>query len=156
MDIIGFPNYLIYDDGRVQNKKTKQYLKHHINTNGYIRMCLWKNNKEKRIYLHRLLALHFIPNPHNYPVVDHIDRNPKNNSLSNLRWATQSMNMRNTKIRCDNTSGHKNIYYASERDRWLFRSFGDKTYNKYFKTKTDALCYKYIYLLKMKVKKNIT
>jgi len=153
MDIIGNSNYLIYEDGRVQNKKTKKYLKHHINTNAYFRISLWKNNKETRTYLHRLLALHFIPNPHNYPHIDHIDRNPKNNSLSNLRWVTHSMNMRNTKMRCDNTSGHKNIYYASDRDRWLFRSL--KTY-KYFKTKTDALCYKYIYLLKMKVKKNIT
>jgi hypothetical protein len=51
--------------------------------------------KVKQFLLARLLALHFIPNPLNKKEVDHIDRNPLNNSLSNLRWATRTENCLN-------------------------------------------------------------
>lgn len=44
--------------------------------------------KGKRIYTHRLIAQTFIPNPDNKPTVDHLDSNPSNNHISNLRWAT--------------------------------------------------------------------
>lgn len=40
----------------------------------------------------RLLAIHFIPNPNNYPCVLHKDDNPLNNTLENLYWGTYKMN----------------------------------------------------------------
>lgn len=45
-------------------------------------------------YLHRMLAVHFIPNPKNKPQVNHIDGDKLNNSLENLEWVTKSENMR--------------------------------------------------------------
>lgn len=52
----------------------------------------------KLYYVHRLMAETFLPNPQNKPTVDHIDRNPSNNFLSNLRWATQSEQNENSGI----------------------------------------------------------
>lgn len=51
-----------------------------------------KNGKNYVKNVHRLVAEYFIPNPNNYNEVDHIDRNKLNNHISNLRWATSSMN----------------------------------------------------------------
>lgn len=60
---------------------------------GYINCCLHKDGKLKRTCIHRLVAQAFIPNPNNYPVVNHKDRNPSNNCVENLEWCTQKHNV---------------------------------------------------------------
>lgn len=54
------------------------------------------HHNSKNYSVHRMVAETFIENPNNYPTVDHIDRNPSNNDVSNLRWASYSMQLRNT------------------------------------------------------------
>lgn len=61
--------------------------------NGYYTLHL----NYKKYWVHRLVAETFIPNPDNKPFVDHIDRNPSNNNVENLRWVTKQENMNNMK-----------------------------------------------------------
>lgn len=60
--------------------------------NGYLFVNLWKNNKIKRVLVHRLVAETFIPNPENKPEVNHINGNKLNNYVDNLEWNTRSEN----------------------------------------------------------------
>lgn len=92
-DIQGFEDYTIDINGNVYSKKTKRYLKPQIDKNGYFRLGLSKNNKQKFFFLHRLVAQTFISNPNNYPIVNHMDGNKKNNNINNLEWCTYQQNI---------------------------------------------------------------
>lgn len=61
----------------------------------YLFVPLFKDGKVKRVYVHRIVAEAFIPNPQQKPCVDHIDCNTFNNSADNLRWVTHKENMNN-------------------------------------------------------------
>lgn len=82
---------------------------------GYKYVQLQVNGKCLTIGVHRLVAMAFIPNPNNKPQVDHIDGNPSNNVVTNLRWATQVENMNNpiTKERMSKAlSGENNPFFS--------------------------------------------
>ena len=78
-------------------------LKPHINKGGYATVALCKDGKPKVFLVHRLVAIAFIPNPEGKPIVDHIDTNPLNNAVDNLRWCTQKENCNNPKSRANNS-----------------------------------------------------
>ena len=59
---------------------------------GYCIVRLRKNGDTFALYVHRLVAEAFIPNPENKPCVNHIDGNKHNNCVSNLEWNTYSEN----------------------------------------------------------------
>lgn len=77
--------------------------------NRYI-VHLCKGRIRKAITVHRLVACAFIENPNNYPAIDHIDGNPMNNHVSNLRWCTYTMNMNNPVTRNRLSSSKKGKY----------------------------------------------
>jgi len=97
-----------YKDGALYwkncSKKNKNgKLAGNINSNGYCRV--WVN---KKLYdSHRIIFLMF----HGYipENVDHIDGNPLNNKIENLRAATYRQNAQNRKVRKDNELGIKGI-----------------------------------------------
>lgn len=62
---------------------------------GYWVVDLYCNGEKNRCKIHRLVALHFIPNPRNLNIVNHIDNNPLNNVASNLEWCTNKENINN-------------------------------------------------------------
>jgi hypothetical protein len=95
-DIEGYEGlYQVSNHGRVKSFKygKEKILKGSITTKGYLQVYLHKDNKIKRFNGHRLIAIHFIPNPDNKPQVNHIDGNKLNNNISNLEWNTQSENL---------------------------------------------------------------
>lgn len=59
---------------------------------GYQAVVLSKSGEAKSFLVHRLVAEVFIPNPNNYPQVNHKDENPSNNKVTNLEWCTQRYN----------------------------------------------------------------
>lgn len=67
-------------------------LKPQINKEGYLYINLSLNGVTKPFYIHRLVALAFIPNPENKPQVDHINKIRDDNRVKNLQWLTASEN----------------------------------------------------------------
>ena len=89
--------YQVSNYGRIKSLRGKEkILKNKVDKLGYNRVTLCKNGKRKRFQVHRLVAFMFIPNNDlNKTIIDHIDTNPKNNHVSNLRWCTYSENNSN-------------------------------------------------------------
>lgn len=88
---------------------------------------------------HRLVWLyHFKKWPDN--AIDHIDRNPSNNKLDNLRDATTSENMRNRSIGKNNTSGFLGVSYYSSTKKWkaAFVLNGKPKHIGYYSTPEEA------------------
>ena len=106
-----------------------------ISNGGYKCIGLIVDGEKKKFTLHRLLGLHFIPNPYNKPTVDHIDQDKLNNDLSNLRWYTCTEQIANRSC-----SGGRKITKGSYRkhgNRYEYR-WCEYTKRKYKTFKTEA------------------
>lgn len=79
----------------------------HTQKTGRLLVVLCKDGKIYARTIHRLVAIAFIQNPENKPVVDHIDTNPANNRVDNLRWCTQKENCNNEISRKHNSESKK-------------------------------------------------
>jgi hypothetical protein len=125
-DIPGYGGkYLINKMGEVYSTSKKRLLTPTLSIKGYYVLTL---NKTTR-YLHQLLAETFID--FNYKnkglCVDHINRNPKNNNLENLRLVTKSQNGINV------TRPFRNCIFKRKengRFRVIHKGF-DKTFKEY-------------------------
>lgn len=96
-DVSGYEGlYTIDTEGRVYSHKSKRYIKGGSLYSGHQIVCLRKNGIAKMCPIHRLVAVAFLPNPGNLPIVHHIDGNPQNNSVTNLKWCTQKENVHHT------------------------------------------------------------
>ena len=107
----------IEDRLRTRTKERKLVSIQQVLRNGklYNNVRLYKNKQSKLLYLHRIVADAFIPNPNNYPEVDHIDRNGLNNSPNNLRWCTHQGNQNNINTKSAMVRSHLNVQYHT---RW--------------------------------------
>lgn len=76
-------------NGRTDNRKGR-ILKPSIDKYGYEKVTLTSGKVRKTFFVHRLVASAFLPNSSNKPTVNHINGNKRDNSVSNLEWATQA------------------------------------------------------------------
>lgn len=88
----GFENYIVSEMGLVVNTDTGKYLKTYMYPNGQQRLALCRDGDCKFVYVNRLVAEHFVPNPHGYKFVRHIDGDCTNNDYRNLMWSNKSGN----------------------------------------------------------------
>ncbi len=95
--IKGYDNqYAISSMGRFKSLRMKKIviLKQQLSHKGYLRINLFKtSHKHKAFRINRLVAEYFIPNPNNYPHVNHLNGKKIDNCVSNLEWCTPLMNM---------------------------------------------------------------
>lgn len=90
--------YRLYEVSNYGNVKCNGKLVDTINTYGY--------PTAGKFHVHRAVAELFIPNPEHKPCVDHIDTNPNNNNVENLRWVTYKENNNNPLTRYHNSISH--------------------------------------------------
>jgi len=121
-DISGFENdYGVTEEGEIYSFRRNKFLIACPTNVGYLSVILCKSDrvsgKGKCLSVHRIVALTFIPNPNNYPCVDHIDRNKRNNCVSNLRWVTYSQNNSNKTAASKSYSQYKGVYWHT--GKWV-------------------------------------
>jgi hypothetical protein len=143
ISIHNHPLYAVSDTGRVIHKKTQYELTPLIGNKTRKKDDIIQRRtvyryvilNGKRYGIHRLVALHFLSNPQNFPLVDHIDGDTTNNNVNNLRWVTRSQNNLNVnKYRGNFTSQYKGVYKKGR--KWVCQ-FRRKNYG-YFNTEREA------------------
>ena len=115
VDIKGFEDYQITDNGLVWSKKRNVFLKPSLSA-GYNHVILCNDGKQKTFLVHRLVAEAFIPNPENKPCVDHINGDRTDNSVENLRWVTPRENSNNPITLKNNSNGQIKTQHKHKRD----------------------------------------
>ena len=145
IDIPNYDNYKIdIELEQIYNSKFNRYLKNKLDKDGYYRVSLCKNGKEKKFYIHRLIYISINPTEDiSLFEVDHIDNDRTNNKIENLRKATRSENMSNTKTYITNKLGIK--YIIKFQNGYRFKLIKNKiTYYKWFKTLEETIEYRNI------------
>ena len=89
-----YPLYSVSTEGRVMQNANRKIMTPSKKPNGYMQINLLTcDGRRKKEYVHRLVALTFIPNDKRLPEVNHIDGIRDHNSLENLEWVTRQENV---------------------------------------------------------------
>ena len=125
LDFIGFPNYEVDTDGEIYNIKSKIKLGKRYDNYGYRRVILYNKGYNKSLFVHRIVALAFIPNNDNKPCIDHINTKRDDNRVENLRWCTIKENTNNIL-----TKKHLSDSLKGKKSHWRGRNLPLEIINK--------------------------
>ena len=113
----------------IRKKSNHKEIKEYVENTGYIRVSL-NNQKYQK---HRLIAEQFLPNNDNLPYIDHINHDRTDYHIENLRWVTQSENLRNR-------TSNKNIEYTFvediDEDSIVVTDYGNHHFDEYYYDET--------------------
>lgn len=86
--------YEVSNKGRIRRNDNVRHVMMHYDVSplGYKRVNLSINNTAKKFLVHRLVAEAFLDNPNDYPIINHKDEKPWNNTVENLEWCNYSYN----------------------------------------------------------------
>lgn len=95
--VVGYEGlYEISNLGNVKSlnyhREKKDRILNIYDCNGYKFVNLYKDGNPKKGQIHRLVAMAFIPNPNNFPIINHKDENLSNNRVENLEWCDYKYN----------------------------------------------------------------
>lgn len=113
----------ILNDGRYIKGKI---LKCKIDKDGYCNICLKMNGYNKWKRVHRLVAEAFIPNPNNFPIINHKNSCPFDNCINNLEWCDNSYNQW---YRCHVNNKPPNNDYKKKRVKAIYEDNSIKEFN---------------------------
>lgn len=97
--VVGYESYFeVSNTGKIRSLNYKKSgkpgeLKQYQDRDGYKQLVVYSGGKSKLFKVHRKVAEAFLPNPDKLPVIMHLDDDPSNNHVSNLRWGTQAENL---------------------------------------------------------------
>lgn len=84
--------YTILENGNIIDNETHEYVKYHINHDGYY--AVYFKHLKSSFLVHRIIISKFIPNEFDIELlVNHKDLNKLNNNITNLEWVTSKENM---------------------------------------------------------------
>ena len=138
LDFLGYSTYAIRKDGFVKDLRSGE-LKTGSCCNGYRRIQLVNPTETKNFFVHRLVALAFLPNPDNLPEVDHINRIPHDNRVENLRWCNDELQNQNKGVQVNNKLGEKNICLEGGYYRVHIKRNGKRILHNRFATLEKAI-----------------
>jgi len=139
-------DYLITRKGQIIKKNNNRILKLKRDRLGYKTVLIDK--KTYRVDV--LVAEHYLSIPKNKAHIKHKNNCPQDNNVDNLEWVDTSNINEYTRINKNKSHDYKNISMINGKYYQYNKTINHIRYSKKFKTLKDALCYKYIFILKMR------
>jgi len=134
-NIMSLSRIVIRKDG-IKRMQDQKILSQQIDKKGYLYISLWKDNKEKRFAVARLVALNFLPAIKNKTEVNHKNGIRDDNTVSNLEWTDRVENVRHSYKTLNRKSSTENAVLS--RSKKVNQYSKDGNFIKLFNTVRDA------------------